>query len=211
MDRDRGRRRSQVPRISRGAGERQGARHRAVPGDLRHQRVRARSRRLLRGRRLRRAGAGSVLAHGQGRRPGLQRSRLEEGVRLFSAVQRRSGRGRHHGRGEDAACTSGSGGKIGALGFCLGGKLAYLAAARSGVDVAVGYYGVGIEGNLNEPPKCPTVLHFAEKDKFVPPEAVREDQRRASKTGTTSRSTCTRDRIMPSRAPAATTTTNLPR
>ena len=63
-------------------------------------------------------------------------------------------------------------GKVGALGFCLGGKLAYLAAARSGVDVAVGYYGVGIEGSLNEPPKCPLVLHFAEKDKFVPPEAV---------------------------------------
>jgi carboxymethylenebutenolidase len=65
-------------------------------------------------------------------------------------------------------------GKIGALGFCLGGKLAYLAAARSGVDVAVGYYGVGIENSLNEPPKCPTVLHFAEKDKFVPPEAVQK-------------------------------------
>lgn len=63
-------------------------------------------------------------------------------------------------------------GKVGALGFCLGGKLAYLAAARSGVDVAVGYYGVGIEGHLNEPPKCPTVLHFAEKDKYVPPAAV---------------------------------------
>ena len=65
-------------------------------------------------------------------------------------------------------------GKIGALGFCLGGKLAYLAAARSGVDVAVGYYGVGIEGSLNEPPKCPMVLHFAEKDKFVPAEAVQK-------------------------------------
>jgi len=63
-------------------------------------------------------------------------------------------------------------GKVGALGFCLGGKLAYLAAARSGVDVAVGYYGVGIEAHLNEPPKCPTVLHFAEKDKYVPPESV---------------------------------------
>ena len=63
-------------------------------------------------------------------------------------------------------------GKVGALGFCLGGKLAYLAAARSGVDVAVGYYGVGIEGSLSESPKCPTVLHFAEKDKFVPAEAV---------------------------------------
>jgi carboxymethylenebutenolidase len=63
-------------------------------------------------------------------------------------------------------------GKVGALGFCLGGKLAYLAAARSGVDVAVGYYGVAIEASLNELPKCPLVLHFAEKDKFVPPEAV---------------------------------------
>ncbi len=43
------------------------------------------------------------------------------------------------------ACT----GKVGALGFCLGGKLAYLAAAHSGVDAAVGYYGVGIEGALD--------------------------------------------------------------
>ena len=40
-------------------------------------------------------------------------------------------------------------GKVGALGHCLGGKLAYLAAARAGVDCAVGYYGVGIEGHLN--------------------------------------------------------------
>lgn len=67
-------------------------------------------------------------------------------------------------------------GKVGALGFCLGGKLAYLAAARSGVDVAVGYYGVGIEQSLNEAKniKCPLVLHFAEKDKFVPAEAVQQ-------------------------------------
>ena len=41
-------------------------------------------------------------------------------------------------------------GKIGTLGFCLGGKLAYLAAARSGIDCAVGYYGVGIERYLGE-------------------------------------------------------------
>ena len=97
-------------------------------------------------------------------------------------------------------------GKVGALGFCLGGKLAYLAAARSGVDVAVGYYGVGIEAHLNEPPKCPTVLHFAEKDKYVPPESV-EKIKAAFKGRTTSRSTCTRDRTTPSRAPAVTTTT----
>src|SRR5512142_334475 len=35
-------------------------------------------------------------------------------------------------------------GKVGALGFCLGGKLAYLVAARTDVDCAVSYYGVGI-------------------------------------------------------------------
>ena len=61
----------------------------------------------------------------------------------------------------------------GALGFCLGGKLAYLAAAHSGVDAAVGYYGVGIEGALDLVPqiKCPIALHFAELDQFCPPEA----------------------------------------
>ena len=66
-------------------------------------------------------------------------------------------------------------GKVGALGFCLGGALAYLAAAHCGVDCAVGYYGVGIEKMLDLAPriKCPLVLHFAAEDKFVP-EAARE-------------------------------------
>ncbi len=70
-------------------------------------------------------------------------------------------------------------GKIGALGFCLGGLLAYLTAARVGVDCAVSYYGVGIERFIEEAPKvkCPMVFHYAELDKFAPPavvEAVRK-------------------------------------
>ncbi|MBV9461777.1 MAG: dienelactone hydrolase family protein, partial [Bradyrhizobium sp.] len=71
-------------------------------------------------------------------------------------------------------------GKIGALGFCLGGALAYLAAARAGVDCAVGYYGVGIEQRLDLAARitCPLVLHFAGNDKFVP-EAAREQVRAA--------------------------------
>ena len=64
-------------------------------------------------------------------------------------------------------------GKVGCLGFCLGGKLAYLTACRVDVDVSVGYYGVGIEGSLGEASKIKgrLVLHFAEKDAFCPPAA----------------------------------------
>ena len=65
-------------------------------------------------------------------------------------------------------------GMVGALGFCLGGKLAYLAAARCGVDCSVSYYGVGIEGLLDEAVKvtCPMEFHFAGEDSHVPQEAV---------------------------------------
>ena len=65
-------------------------------------------------------------------------------------------------------------GGVGAIGFCLGGKLAYLAASRGGVDCAISYYGVGIENNLDEKSNinCPMVLQFAGEDQHVPPEAV---------------------------------------
>lgn len=64
-------------------------------------------------------------------------------------------------------------GKAGTVGYCLGGKLAYLMATRSDVDAAVGYYGVGIDGSLGEASAIthPLMLHIAEKDGFVPPQA----------------------------------------
>ena len=64
-------------------------------------------------------------------------------------------------------------GKAGVLGFCLGGKLAYLAAARTDADVAVAYYGVGIEKAIGEIDKVKgrLVMHVAELDGFCPPEA----------------------------------------
>jgi carboxymethylenebutenolidase len=66
-------------------------------------------------------------------------------------------------------------GKVGALGFGLGGKLTCLAAAEAGVDCAISYYGFGIDFGLNLVSRigCPLVMHFAEKDPAIPPEAVR--------------------------------------
>jgi carboxymethylenebutenolidase len=61
-------------------------------------------------------------------------------------------------------------GKVGAVGYCLGGRLAYLAATRTDVDASVGYYGVTIENYLGEADKIvrPLMLHIAEEDQFVP-------------------------------------------
>jgi carboxymethylenebutenolidase len=77
----------------------------------------------------------------------------------------------------------GCNGKVAALGYCLGGKLAYLAAARAGVDAAIGYYGVYIEKNLREASKIkgPLLLHFAGNDRFVPPAVVAKIQKSLAK------------------------------
>src|SRR5919202_2207970 len=64
-------------------------------------------------------------------------------------------------------------GRAGAVGYCLGGKLAYLLAARFDPDCAVGYYGVGIDAALDEASNIrgPVMLHVAGRDQFCPPEA----------------------------------------
>lgn len=69
----------------------------------------------------------------------------------------------------------GSNGKIGIVGFCLGGTLAYLAAARTDVDAAVGYYGSRIVEFLDDAASIatPLLLHFGAADAAIP-EAERE-------------------------------------
>lgn len=67
-------------------------------------------------------------------------------------------------------------GKVGAVGYCLGGLLAFLTAARTDADASVGYYGVNIDQKLDEAEavKKPLMLHIAEKDQFVKPEAQKK-------------------------------------
>jgi carboxymethylenebutenolidase len=61
------------------------------------------------------------------------------------------------------------GGKVGAIGYCLGGLLAYLTACHTDCDASVGYYGVSIDQRLGDAAgiKKPLMLHIAEKDQFV--------------------------------------------
>lgn len=67
-------------------------------------------------------------------------------------------------------------GRVGTVGYCLGGKLAFLMATRSTADCNVSYYGVGIETALGEVGAItkPLLMHIAAADKFVPPEAQRK-------------------------------------
>jgi carboxymethylenebutenolidase len=63
-------------------------------------------------------------------------------------------------------------GKVGIVGYCWGGNIAWLAGCRLPVAAAVGYYGGDIANLLNETPKAPVMLHFGEKDQHIPATAV---------------------------------------
>lgn len=67
----------------------------------------------------------------------------------------------------------GQGGKVGAVGYCLGGRLAFMAATRTDVDASVGYYGVGIDNLLGEKHAIahPVLLHVPQEDHFVDKDA----------------------------------------
>ena len=72
--------------------------------------------------------------------------------------------------------------KVGAVGYCLGGLLAYLTGTRTTIDAVVGYYGVGIDNYVAEAGKAtkPVLLHVAEEDGFVS-----KDSQAKMKTGLT--------------------------
>lgn len=72
----------------------------------------------------------------------------------------------------DARSRLPEGGKVGCVGYCLGGRLAFMTAARTDIDASVGYYGVGLEGLMGEKHAIahPVMLHVAGADHFVTPD-----------------------------------------
>ncbi len=84
----------------------------------------------------------------------------EDGVRDIEAAI-------HHLRRTEGA------GKVGLVGYCLGGRLAYMAATRTDISASVGYYGVMIDQMLGESHAIanPLLLHIPTSDHFVGPEA----------------------------------------
>jgi carboxymethylenebutenolidase len=66
----------------------------------------------------------------------------------------------------------GCNGRVGTMGYCLGGRLAFMMATQSDADVNISYYGVGLDNLLGDVGKIskPLVLHVADQDEFFPPE-----------------------------------------
>jgi len=68
-----------------------------------------------------------------------------------------------------------SAGKTGVVGYCFGGRMAWLSASRvPGLAAAVSYYGGGVPGLASEKPQCPVILHFGERDSHIPIASVEE-------------------------------------
>ena len=73
--------------------------------------------------------------------------------------------------GAVAKLLQGEGHKVGAVGYCWGGTLAFLANTRFGLQ-AVAYYGARVVDFLDEPLRAPMLFHFGADDASIPPEAV---------------------------------------
>lgn len=63
-------------------------------------------------------------------------------------------------------------GKVGILGYCFGGSVAWLGATRQDFVCAISYYGGNVAGFANEVPRCPTICHIGSEDKSITAEKI---------------------------------------
>src|SRR5690349_2594142 len=71
--------------------------------------------------------------------------------------------------------------RVGVVGYCWGGTLAWLAATRLSPGAAVGYYGGQVKKYVSEEPECAVMLHFGKLDKHIPRSEIDEIQQRYPK------------------------------
>lgn len=97
---------------------------------------------------------------------------FERGLQLFGRFDQEAGIRDIEATIRKARALLGGTGKVGCVGYCLGGRLAFMTACRTDIDASVGYYGVGIDGLLGEKHAIakPLMLHIPEADHFVSPE-----------------------------------------
>jgi carboxymethylenebutenolidase len=95
------------------------------------------------------------------------------GLALYLAYDRDKGVGDIADAVRTASQIAGASGKVGVLGYCLGGLMAFLTAARSKVDATVAFHGADTEKYLDEVAAItiPLLMHLAEADEFISPQA----------------------------------------
>lgn len=102
-----------------------------------------------------------------------QPDQLQEAFGLFGEFDQDQGIRDLEATIKAARSALGASGKVGLVGYCLGGRLAFMAACRTDGDAFVGYYGVGVDGLLGEQHAIgkPVLLHIPTADGFVSPQA----------------------------------------
>ena len=106
-------------------------------------------------------------------KPGLELGYDENDIKIGMATQKQTVPEQSLADVQAAIEAAGEAGRVGVVGYCWGGTLAYSAAAKlSGVAAAVGYYGGGIASQLDSKPKVPLMLHFGENDTHIPMDQV---------------------------------------
>jgi len=97
----------------------------------------------------------------------------KKGLALYAAYDRDKGVCDIVDTAHAAGRLDGASGKVGVMGFCLGGLMTFLTAAREKIDAAVAYHGGDTEKYLDEADKitAPMLMHLAEEDEFISKEA----------------------------------------
>jgi len=110
-------------------------------------------------------------------RPGIELDpdipeQFQQGLELMDQFQQDQGISDIEATIRAARARLPEGGKVGCVGYCLGGRLAFMTATRTDVDASVGYYGVMIDKLLGEKHAIanPVMLHIAGADHFVTPD-----------------------------------------